>query len=364
MSAQPHTFGDAAALLARAARPEDVFGPVHGDRETARRTFRHLAGLVHPDVAPVGEQASATAAFAALARLYAAFTRAARAPALAGTAPARSRVATRRHAILVGDLLARGDVANVYAAEATRTPATSGRPRRAVLKWGRHPRNNDLLDVEAEALRRLAAEGDPAFAAYTPRLLESFILRDDTTGIDRHANLLARLDGFVTLADAAAAFPAGLDPRDAAWMWRRLLVALGAVHRVGIVHGAVTPEHVLIHPRLHGLVLVDFCFAVLDAGGIVPAITTGYADLYPREVLQKRCASPATDIFMASRTMRALMSSRAPAPLRAFADGCSLDAPGMRPQDAWALKDELDDLLERLYGRRRFRPFVMPAPTT
>jgi hypothetical protein len=33
----------------------------------------------------------------------------------------------------------------------------------------------------------------------------------------------------------------------------------------------------------------------------------------------------------------------------------------MRPQDAWHLLGELDELLDDLYGPRRFRPFAMPA---
>jgi hypothetical protein len=58
----------------------------------------------------------------------------------------------------------------------------------------------------------------------------------------RHANLIGRLTGFHSLAEVRAAFPAGIDPQDAAWMWRRLLVAVGAAHRAGVIHGAVLPE--------------------------------------------------------------------------------------------------------------------------
>ena len=87
--------------------------------------------------------------------------------------------------------------------------------------------------------------------------------RDDArSGVRRHANLIGALGGFRSLAEVRSAFPAGLDPRDAAWMWRRLLVAIGAAHRAGVIHGAVLPEHVLIHPAEHGLVLVDWCYSV------------------------------------------------------------------------------------------------------
>jgi hypothetical protein len=64
---------------------------------------------------------------------------------------------------------------------------------------------------------------------------------------------------------------------------------------------------------------------------------------------------------MAARCMTWLMGDRAPRELRAFADGCRLPALHARPDDAWRLLGELDEVLERLYGPRTFRPFAMPA---
>ena len=79
---------------------------------------------------------------------------------------------------------------------------------------------------------------------------------------------------------------------------------------------------------------------------------------YPPEVLLDRTAGPATDIYMATMLMTRLIGSRIPASLRRFAAGCTYDAPRMRPQDAWALLGEFDDLIHQLYGPRKFRPFV------
>ncbi len=109
---------------------------------------------------------------------------------------------------------------------------------------------------EGAALRQLE-EVEGRFRAYFPRLIQAQRHADPRSGLERRANLLARLEGFRTLAEIAAAFPGGVDPRDAAWMWRRLLVAVGASARAGVVHGTVLPEHVLIQPGQHGLVLVD-----------------------------------------------------------------------------------------------------------
>lgn len=258
---------------------------------------------------------------------------------------------------------AEGDIATLY-----RVPyGRAGAP--ALLKLPRDPDRGDLLEREAVALAQLARDGDDRFRPYAPRLIDTFHQRDAATGLTRRANVIELAGGFHSLAEVRAAYPDGLDPRDVAWMWRRLLVALGYAHRAGVIHGAVLPDHVLLHAEDHGLVLVDWCcsvpgcYAARDPSGLVPAVVRRLADAghYPPEVLAGRRASPATDVFMATRCMTALLGDGVPRSLRTFADGCTLRAPSRRPQDAWRLLGELDEVLERLYGPRRFRPFAMPA---
>jgi len=135
---------------------------------------------------------------------------------------------------------------------------------------------------------------------------------------------------------------------------RRLLVAVGLAHRAGLVHGAVVPDHVLIQPGEHGLVLVDWCYAT-EPGQPVPALLDRHRDRYPREATT--AAGPQTDIAMVAQCMEYLMARRIPDPLRAFADGCRRRYPHQRPDDAWDLLAEFDEVLGRLYGPRTFRPF-------
>ncbi|WP_238438447.1 protein kinase family protein, partial [Frankia nepalensis] len=282
---------------------------------------------------------------------------------------------------------------------------------RCVVKIARSAGDDDLVAREAAALRRLARLGDPRYAAYVPRLVDTVRFREgQAPGATRRANVLGLLGGlsprvpspssrnrelgrpddFVTLAQARAAYPAGLDPRDVAWMWRRLLVAIGYAHRAGVAHGAVLPEHVLIHPAQHGLVLVDWCYSAVPdpadgavvgvqprAGGAddpsrrIPALVEAYADWYPPEVARREPPGAATDIALASRCVSYLLGSAdparlggaVPAPIRRFLTGCLLPSPSMRPDDAWRLLAELDELLGRIYGPRRFRPFTMPSPS-
>lgn len=317
------TGDEAIALIEAATDPRALFGP--DPARNPAREYRHLARLTHPDLSPHG--ARAAAAFAKLSALWRRYR--------AESAPAA--------------LAFSGDIANLYEHD------------RGLVKIARDPADNDLLDREAAALARLRRAGDKRFLAYAPALIGSQRHKDPDSGAERRANLLSRLDGFVTLADVHTAHPRGLDPRDAAWMWRRLLVAVGFAHRAGIIHAAVLPEHVLIHSAEHGLVLVDWCYAITEPGGVAVALPAAYADWYPAEVRSRQAPGPDLDIWLATRCMTQLMGRLAPPPLTTFARGCTLSGAHRRPSDAWQLLRELDAVLERLYGPRTFRPFTMPA---
>ncbi|MEU8813357.1 molecular chaperone DnaJ [Actinoplanes sp. NPDC048796] len=274
------------------------------DERDGDDAYRKLAKAVHPDAVTEAQSATATRVFAKLARLY------------------------EQRSVLVGDI-------------ADLRPGEGG-----LVKVPRDPADNDLMEAEAAALTRLWTNGDPKFRPYAPRLLKTF-LHEDGQRRRRRVNVLERLDGFVPLANLQAK----LDPRDAAWMWRRLLTGLGWAHRAGVVHGAVFEEHVLIHPEQHGVALVDWCYS----GGRVSAVIKNRH--YPPEVKRDRTVTPATDIYLATALMARITDM--PPPMRRFADGCLYDAPRMRPQDAWSLLGELDDLLDNLYGPRTFRPFSL-----
>ncbi len=332
----PATFADAAALLDAAHAPADLFGD---DDAASLHVYREFAKLLHPDRAPASLRDAATTAFARLTALWAARH--------GDTVTIDSSL----RSYTLGPVLTSGDLADLYAVE------VDGRP--ALFKVARKPANNDLVEREALALRRLRTDGEPRHRVYVPRLYESFAYREAGTNVRRYITVTSRATGFVSFAEVRAAYPDGLDPRDAAWMWRRLLVALGFAHRAGVVHGAVLPEHVLIHPAQHGMVLVDWCYSAQD-GELVPAIVPRYRDWYPPEVLARATPGPGTDIHLASRCVADLMGESAPAPLQRFIRGCTLTTLAARPDDAWQVLRDLDALLERLYGRRKFRPFVMP----
>lgn len=323
-------LADAIWSVITADTDEDLFGTV----DPAAR-YRCLVGVLHPDrVVDAAQRDLATEAFVRVTTRW----RARRDPVLR-TGRTEYRLARLAYA---------GDLADLY---------DGGDDR--LVKLPRDPANNDLMEREARALRRIAERGDPRYLPYVPRLVDSFWHRDTTTGADRRMNVVAAAPGLRSLVEVTAAYPSGVDPRDAAWMWRRLLVALGLAHRAGVVHGAVVPDHVLIEPDGHGVVLVDWCYAAIHPDDLIPALVPRYVDWYPPEVPNRQDPGPGTDIAMATRCMTHLIGAALPRALRAFADGCLQASPRHRPDDAWRLLGELDDVLERLYGPRTFRPFTL-----
>jgi serine/threonine protein kinase len=314
------TFAEAVARIDNASSFADLTG---GD-PAAEHAYRKWAKIVHPDGVSAAQSATATQAFAKLSGLF--------------QGRHGSTIKTPKGEYRVGGKVAEGDIADLSAVDGGA----------ALLKVPRNPADNDLMATEAEALRRLRTAGDPKYRPYAPKLIDSFI-HEDAQRNRRTVNVLERQNGFVPLSRITGR----IDPRDGAWMWRRLLVALGWAHRAGVVHGAILEEHVLIHPGEHGLVLIDWCYS----GTRPTAIVANRRDVYPSEVLDDRTATAATDIYMATGVMQRLIEM--PRAMRRFAAGCRYAAPRMRPQDAWALLGEFDELLDNLYGPRTFRPFTL-----
>ncbi|MEU4445552.1 adenylate cyclase [Actinosynnema sp. NPDC050801] len=325
--------GRSARKVERAGSATDLFGPVDPARhKQAQQLYRHLATALHPDRVDAHDT-RAHAAAAELNRLHHEWRHAT--PVDLHTDRTTYRL-TQRHAV--------GSVTNLYRTDGPH-----------VVKVVRNPALNPLLHAEWDALRRLARFTDQHrwLRPYYPHLVDT---SGDVTRGSRAFTVLAPLvDGFVTLADIRRAHPRGLDGRDYAWMHRRLLRAIAGAHRTGLVHGAITADNVLVHPREHGIVLAGWTFAVTAGERLLATDKTTH---YPPEVHRGQPVTPATDIHMAHTLMLELLAHNETAQRR-FAHGCTQDDPDRRP-DAVDLLTEYDDLLHELHGERTFRPFATP----
>ena len=406
----------AADNVSRAKVPEDVFGMLAGGPEerlrAAKATYHHLCKVVHPDKY-AGVAAEADVARVAFMRLTQLLSEA-EVKIQAGTYGDRKPVPTKvmgdtvptviqtpRRKYIVGGRIGTGDLCDVYSATFTE----DGKDIPVAFKVAQSFEDNDLVEHEAKILKHLYPDdkADEKFYRYLCRLVDSFLMRGDSKRT-RRVNVLHRLDEYHSVEDVHSRYPV-LDFRDAVWIFKRVLVGIGFVHKQRVVHGAVLPPHIMISPLNHGAKLIDWSYAVdlretdpkatdvvgaadpVNAWsrlmhkkpaadgpgpGCVKAISGPWRDFYAPEILEKRPVTPATDIYMAAKCMVYLvggdpktnvMPDTVPAPLRSFLASLLVANQARRPDNAWQdVHDELDGLLRRLVGPPSFRDFPpMPA---
>lgn len=374
---------DALTAVTRAKRPEDLFGDLVGSADeklaALKAKYRDLAFVVHPD--RCGDDKRATDAFARLTDLHEEAERRVHA-SIYGTktvspaAPAAGPIVVSRGSVryVIGALLGEGDLCNVY--RAMRIEA--GKETEVVFKIARDPRDNDLVQREAEVLKVLVPAGAPdeKFYRYLPRMLDSFRVPDPGRG-PRQVNVFAFRDGHYNLAEVRAAYPKGVVLETAVWILNRLLEGIGFVHQQGYVHTALVPTNVLIHPEQHAGRLIDWCCSTTPKNAKAPAVASAWRHLYAPEILGRKRPLPESDIYMATRCIVYILGSdsrdvplprvddparaSAAAPFKRFLETCLEEAPRMRPSDAWEIRKNLDALMRRWYGPPRYHLFKMPA---
>jgi hypothetical protein len=260
-------------------------------------------------------------------------------------------------------LLARGESSDVFLATRARRLT-----ERVIIKALRASEDADLLAHEWDVLSALHA-GTAQGAAHFSLRLPSPVARGDARFADGRsgpATIVRAMAGFRhTLDDVRRAYPAGVDARHAVWIWRRILELLGWVHRNGWVHGAVLPQHVVLHAGDHGAILVGWSCAV-QQGERVSAVSADCERFYAREVLDRGPATTASDVTMSARSVAYALGANehgelpreVPTPIRELVEACA--AGEAIAGDAWRLKDLVADAAEQVFGPPAFVPFEIP----
>lgn len=189
--------------------------------------------------------------------------------------------------------MGRGEISTVHLA--MRLGIT---PALVTVKLSSAPSAAAQFAREAEVSRDLQMTGDDTAGAFFSRLLPEVVEVGAVDGnAGRHALVLRHPNGFWgSLAALSERFHAGLDPRHAVWIWRRMLEALGFIHDHGWCHGDVRPEHALVHPQDHAVRLIGWASArkgadakdkavdVLRSARVVQVLLHGGAGVKPSNV--------------------------------------------------------------------------------
>jgi serine/threonine protein kinase len=370
-----------AEKIKEANNPEDLFGLLNDatDKVKAGRTlYFQLSKKVFPDLFISDEDKKiAETAFKKLHFLWET-AEAKINDGIYGTFSARIptfdeiTIKTRRREYQVLDQINQGEITNVY-----RCSFKDGADDCVgSIKMARDPMDNDLIENEARILKQLRdVPKYQDFHSYYPDLLESVSYVDQADKKMRKANIFREYYELYSLTEVKKQYPNGLDPKDMAWIYRRLLVATGFSNKNQIINGAILPPFIFIQPENHGLVLTEWSYAVADpliTDERISAINQAYRQWYPQEVFNKEIPTPSIDILMGARSMIDLLGGdpssgnlpgSIPDKMQRFFRDCLKPNPSTRPQDAWLMLEKFDHLITDLWGPRKFRPFTMPNRT-
>lgn len=335
--------------------------------EDIKKAFRRLAKKYHPDVNP-GKEAN----FKDVSEAYEILSDdKKRAQYDRGGLMKPFSLKTKGGTFRIEELVKSGDISDIY--KGVRVDLSTPSP--TAFKIVKNGRDNDLLENEAAVLKVLFPidKEEEGKRRYLPRYWESVKLADG--GTHRQVNVFPWLTNFYTLREVRDAFDGKLQMEHGVWMFNRILEGLDYVHKKGYIHGALTPDHVMIfssgeekHPYNHGAKLIDWSYSQ-KIGGKIKAISPSCEDFYPPEILHKKDTSPSTDIYMAAKCIMYVlggdvsndsMPSHIPSYLSRFLKGCVLKSPQHRPTDAWDLHEELSAHLRTHYGPKKYVRFDMP----
>lgn len=225
-----------------------------------------------------------------------------------------------------------GDIAEVFLMK-------SG-DKYSVLKVAGEKLDNDLLETEAKRLKHLNKNWFISDLEATHTL--------DGKAVNQVEYV--RRDTIVPLEF----LDKGLDFRHVVWMARRTMSALAHTHKLGFVHGAVLPRHLLFGKEDHGLRLVDWCYSV-DIGQKLKVMVTGQEDFYPPEIKSRGRVGPDWDIYMAARSLQQITD--VPRKFRPWFEKATMGQARNRWQDAWDAYDKISEIALEVYGPPHFVEF-------
>lgn len=252
--------------------------------------------------------------------------------------------------------LAQGQFSTVYSGHRNQRPED-----RVIIKIADGMEESARLQLEVQVLRQLHSDTSP-LRIHLPRYLDQFKTDDGRTGV-----ILSHADGY-TIDEIRQLYSLGMPPVHVIWVMRRLLSVLGYAHSRGILHGNVTPEHVLVRPWDHNVVLLDWSCAVVNPARTGEGFKFHHPVYSAPEVAEQKPPLPSADLYSLGLCMITLLggdakSQEMPASvdirLQRFIKFFVRSSPIGRAQDAWEMFHKLKALRDEIFGTHQFREFIM-----
>lgn len=327
-------------LIERATIATTIFGKT----TDPKIEYRKFAQVIHPDHVDISLKTRAENAFTKLTKFY---------NEAVGKIPPVTPVVKIIGKWIISEPLAKGDLCDLY-----RSSKVADENQKGIFKIVRSPKDNDLLEQEYVSLGLLHSatiKGTETFKKYFPKVIE----RLEASG--RNASVLSTAPESHSLADLISLFPKGFDFRHCIWMLNRTLSAFQYMHEIGIIHGAIFPEHLMFGPITHSLTIVDWCYSVTkESKKHIPAMINVHKDLYPVEVVRKLPPHTGTDIYMLFAAIKAT-GCTIPKRFKPLFDWALLVSPNARLGDPFVAQKRLVDLAVEEYGPAKYLKLDIPT---
>ncbi len=371
--------------LKRAKQPEEIFG-LKSSQEEAEKTYLKLSKLVHPDRQQTdeGKELGETASkrlneLWGLAKLKFAqgiYGNLAVKPQADPIGPPMFK--TKKGTYVLVELIREGGTCGIFSAimqnkENQTIPIIARVPH--------SPKDNDLMEREVQAIKAMQAKvkklaTDPEgtesarkFLARIPSLTESVKLKDNGGQGHRVVNLFTEPSGlnagWFNLEEIRAKHPTGINTRQMCFIWNRTLEGLTLAHLSGVVHAAITPNHILIHTESHSGKIIDWTASCLSGKNqSLPYVDERFKNFFPAEILGGRGSpTPSADIYMSAWCMVYLLGgepgsgdlpSTVEEPIKDFLNRCLQPKIRLRPKNAAVAYEEFRGIAKRVFGSRKF----------
>lgn len=256
-------------------------------------------------------------------------------------------------------LLGEGLISSIH--RATVTGADS--KRQFFVKIAKHPKDNDLLEREYRNLMILfRREADPTIEQfcsiqrkYVPKP-EGMYYVTGSGGTQRRFLLLSTVAGEAYTLDNLLKMPKfkhGIVRQNMYWIYRRLLMTLVFSHSKKIIHGAVTPNHVLVFPKEHGLVLLDWSTSTWQDKEHIPVVDPDWKSFYPPETFLKKKTEPNVDLYLATQTMLHC-SLDLPKKIDNILQKCITKEPENRPEEVLPFYETFERVMIETDGPKKY----------
>jgi len=325
-----------------------IFGPLSttspvGRLKELRQKFAYLAKMVHPDAVPNDLEGRSSEVFKKLLSMR----EAAEVAICEGIyeEPFKKTFALRsKHETYQcdEDSYKKGDFSLLY-------KARNSKDENVLIKISSKPSYNPWLEKERIFVRKNKDK-------YIPGIIDSFFITDN--GRRYQVLVMPYVEGYVSITDILNAYPDGLDPRDAAWIGRRIMGQVVLAKELEVVHTSIIPDHLLVNVHSHDPLHIGWGHSIKE-GEKLSLIISKWKDNYPPEVFDKKRLDEKTDVFMAGQMMVSLFGkNKYPESVRKVLLKSIDLSPSKRP-DAVKTLSEFTYVIRNEWGKK-YRKFKMP----